>query len=415
MILKGQHKAYKILFVILLVVLYYIVCISNPNKDFDVFIAASNLLAEGKTCYNVWLHSGSSGLKYFYSPLFAIFLFPLRHMPQLGYNSVWFICNLFFVWRIYRLLFYFLPLNNLSSKQLGIFLMLSFLSVARFLFDNLQLGQMTIFMVYGALESLCFIQKKQVIKGAALLALIINIKIIPIAVLVLLIYKAEYRAVLFTLFFVFLSLILPIPIIGFGFNQLLLSDWWMSLSASHANSILDDYGRQSLSSFIPALLMDTPIQFGLKRNFIQLEANSVNFVLTVVRLLFLMLMAILLGKPFQKMKNDIDAFYSVALICLYTPLIFPHQGKYSFIYLLPAYAYVLFRLLQKDELVFKQKKKISLVLLIVSFVLLSLSTDGLIGRRLSDLCEYLNFITIGTFILLAALVLVKQKQLRFRE
>jgi len=406
-----KKNFYTVIFLSLLFLLfYYLVCIANPNKDFDIFIGASKLIFEGKTCYNVWLHSGSSGLKYFYSPLFAVLIFPLTYVSQTGYNSVWFVLNLFFLWRIFILISIFFPLDLFNQNTKKLFYTLILLSVGRFLYDNLQLGQMTIFLLYSTLESLNFIRTKQTLKGAAILALIINIKIIPIAILVLLIYKAEFKAVLFTLLFLVIYLFLPMLFIGNDFNLILLKDWWISLSGTNHKSIIEDYGRPSLSAFIPSLLMDTPVQFNIKRNILQLNEEAVGVILNVIRVLFLLLMAFLLGKPFQKFKNNIEVFYSISLVCLFTPLIFPHQGKYSFFYLLPAYAFILFKLLHSDERLPNSKNKISWVLLVISFVLLTLSTDGLIGRRLSDLCEYLNFITIGTFALFGSMCFVKSNE-----
>lgn len=408
MIFSGLNKAYKILFVILLLGLYVVVCINNPNKDFDIFIGASQLVQAGKTCYEVWLHSGSSGLKYFYSPLFAVILFPINHSPQIVYNSVWFVFNLFFLWRLCVILQYFLPESTKQIKNKQWLIALSILAVSRFVFDNLQLGQMNIFLVWGSLEAWHLNLKNQKIAAAAILALIINIKLIPLAILVLFIYMGEFKTAVLTIMFVLVSLFLPGLIIGFDFNFVLLGDWQKSILSTNNSSILDDYGRQSLSAFIPALFMDTPIQFNLKRNVLSLEPSTVKLILSCVRLGLLLLVALLLGKPFKSVKNKHEALYALALVCLCTPLIFPHQGKYAFFYLLPAYTYVISSL---DQIPKKTSLGRQLILPALSFILLTLSTDGLIGRYLSDYCEYLNFITIGSLFLVGQLIIFRPSKI----
>ncbi len=407
---------FKILGVLVLIFIFYQECFVKNNKDFDIFIGASQLVFEGKNCYEVWLKSGAEGLRYFYSPLFAVLLFPLKDLPQVAYNFVWTGINLLFIYRTFKLLPFFLPLKSFSEKKRTLFSFLLFVLTARYMLDNLDLGQMTFLLVWATMESMRLIFQKKHLTGAALLALIINIKLIPLAFVFYLIYKREFRAVLLTGAFFVLYLFLPAVFIGPSFNNELLQNWFHSLSGTAAHSIHDDAGRPSLSSLIPSLLMDTPLQFGLKRNFINLSEGTVNGVLNTVRLLMLLVLAFLFGKPFQTIRDKKEFFYDLSLICLATPLIFPHQGKYSFFYLLPAYAYCLYSVLKlryvQDKL--KNTYQLSKNLLIGSFCLVTLTTDGLIGRKASDFTEYLHLISYGALILLVAMVYLKPKTI-FRK
>jgi hypothetical protein len=47
--------------------------------------------------------------------------------------------------------------------------------------------------------------------------------------------------------------------------------------------------------------------------------------------------------------------------------------------------------------------KPALIFISLSFLLCTLTTDGIIGRKLSDLCEYLHLLTIGGICLLVAM------------
>ncbi len=399
---------------ILLIGLLIYQCVVKHDKDFDIFIGASKLVFEGKTPYEVWLISGTSGLKYFYSPLFAVLLFPLKSLPQAVYTGIWMALNFAIIFRTFQLLSFFLPIKKLSEKNRVAFYILCFVCSVRFILDNLDLGQMTFLLVWGILESVRLIYLKKTIWAAALLALITNIKIIPIAVLPWLIYKKEFRVFLLTILFIIVFIYLPAIFVGFNFNNTLLHDWFLSLSGTNANSIVDDLGRPSLSSLVPSLLMDTEIQFGVKRNFLSLSADTVKLILTCVRISILIFLTILFGKPFQKITNKKTLFYNIALICLVTPLIFPHQGKYSFFYVLPAYAFCIYSLIKlhsiKNNANYKKIYLGALVFVLLSFAGITLTTDGVIGRRLSDVTEYLHFITYGAICLLMAMAFLKPKE-----
>ena len=393
----------------------------RSNKDFDIFIAASKLIFDGKTCYEIWLKSGTSGLKYFYSPLFAVLLFPLKDLPQSVYNFIWIAFNLVIVYRTFYLLTFFLPVNAFSKKTKNLFFIICASCSARYILDNLDLGQMTFLMVWASLEAVKLIFQKRIIPGSALLALIINFKLIPLAVLPYLLYKKEFRAFGLTIVFFIFYLYLPAIVIGYEFNNQLIHSWASSLTTTESRSIFEDLGRPSLSSLIPSLVMETQTQFSIKRNFITLDAATTNFILLVTRLVLLFFLAYLFGKPFQKLKTKKRLFYDIALVFIATPLVFPHQGKYAFFYLMPAYAYCTYMLIKlfylKARPHYRHIYLSVLLFMIFSFGGVTLTTDGLIGRKLSNVSEYLHFITYGAFFLLAAMTFLKpgDPNLAFRK
>lgn len=399
---------FKLIILAALLFLLYNESFVNRNKDLDVFVSASKYISEGKSCYDVWFKSGTAGLKYFYSPLFAVLIMPLSKLPQEAYNLVWLTINLLIIARIIKLIPRFIDLNSLTISKRQWFYFLLFVTCIRFSFDCFSLGQMTFILIWGTLEAFLRFEEKQNLSGAAVLAVIINIKIIPVALLGYLFYKGYFKALIWTVVFLGITLYLPALFIGFKFNQQLLSHWVTSLTSTNANSIMDDYGRQSLSSFIPAILMDTPVQFGIKRNFVNMDAHSVSNILTIIRVIILAGLAFLFGSPFKRAEGKSRLFYHLSLICAVTPLFFPHQGKYSFVYLVPANALILFGLLQMNRMSDLNKRHlVAMILFVFSFVLLTLTTDGVIGRNASDWCEYMQFITLGAFCVIGSLVLMK--------
>ena len=89
--MKKNITLFNLLSVIIIGIYITFQVIVKPNKDFDIFIGASKYIEEGKSCYGVWFHSGDSGLKYYYSPLFGLIMYPFSCLPQLVYNIVGYI------------------------------------------------------------------------------------------------------------------------------------------------------------------------------------------------------------------------------------------------------------------------------------------------------------------------------------
>ena len=406
-------RSFKIIAGIVLLLLLYVECVLKHNKDFDIFIGASRLVFEGSTCYDVWIKSGTSGLKYYYSPLFATLLFPLKDVPQVFYNLVWMLINFTVIFRVFSLFRFFLPLAKVKESNKNWFYLLCFISSVRFILDNLDLGQMTFILVWGTMESLRLVKLKKHLSGAALLALIINIKLIPLCFLPYLIYKREFRAVTLTLAFCLLYLFLPAIFIGYHFNNQLLEAWLNTIANTTHNSIIDDIGRPSLSSVIPSLLMETTVQYSLKRNILDLDAQTVGTVLNAVRCLLLLVLVFLFGRPFKKLGTPKELFFDLSLICIVTPLFFPHQGKYAYFYLLPAFAYCLYALMRlyplKNNPNYRKIWKKTFALTAIAFACTTLTTDGLIGRPLSNFTEYLHFILYGALALLGAMTCLRPK------
>ncbi len=409
----NQQNTYYFIGSIILLAFLYFECFVHPDKDFDVFIGASKLIADGKTCYNIWLPVGGSFLLYYYSPLFAVLLTPLTFLPQYFYNVIWFVLNLWFLYRIIKVLFYYLDISGLTNRNRNLLIALILIANLRFLVFNFDLGQMTIFLVFASLESIRLITDGQKIMGSALLALAINIKLLPVALLLFLFYRAEYKSSLLVVFFSLIFLFLPVLFIGYDFNNVLIADWWSIMSTTADNSLLEDLGRPGLSSFILSILHETEGKVALSRNLFSLNIETANFVLNIVRgLLVILTLYFLRWPPFKKNSNVFLNFYALSYIMLVTPLVFPHQNMYSFFYLLPAYSYLiyfamkLFALKQENNnYLIPLKFKVGIAGIMLSFVFITLSSDGIIGRNYSDIAEHFHFIAMGTFMLIGSLVI----------
>src|ERR1700740_1421350 len=148
--LKSKWPYYLAGILVLIIILFE----AQGKGDFFIFLSASRDLWVGQniytTMYNQWYH-------YYYGVFFAILLSPLTFIPLYAAKFLWLSLNVFCVYRIWKILTAWLPLEKFSKKTKIIFTCLCFVFVFRFLRDNFHLSQLTIFILYLTLEGLFLI------------------------------------------------------------------------------------------------------------------------------------------------------------------------------------------------------------------------------------------------------------------
>ena len=407
---KNLNK--YIIFFLGLLALLLLIKYAMGNGDFKVFLEASKLVMSGQNPYNKWIFvSEESSCLYFYSPLCAITLSPFSYFPNFIPNLLWLIANVYFLYRIWNLLSLYLDENSLSGKQIKWIYFLTILMSVRFALYNFEMIQMTIFLLWGCLESLRLINQKNYLSGSFLLALIINIKIMPIVLIPYLIYRSQYKGAIFTLLFSILLLFLPALFLGWSHNQYLLTEWWSVINPSNPEHLLEtELGPHSLTALIPTLLSETKGVLPYTRNILNLPINTSIYIMNFIRIILIISsLYFLKWPPFTPAKSKIYKLREIGFILLIIPLLFPHQQKYAFILALPAMYflswYIVFNF-RSHRLIMKQFRwNIFIFFIIASFVLMTLTTDSLIGRNLNNLTQHYKTITWGTLFLLFSLFL----------
>lgn len=90
-------------------------------------------------------------------------------------------------------------------------------------------------------------------QGAILLAMGINIKIIPLLALFYLFFKGKFNAIRLTIIFLAVSLLLPSLFIGHQYNMDLLQQWKKTISPAGEKYVFENNnGCQSLNAVLPA-------------------------------------------------------------------------------------------------------------------------------------------------------------------
>ena len=341
--IKASYTKY-LLFVVLLV---YILLETRQHQDFDIFLLASKDFLQGG---NIFVHHYEDGFRFFYSPLFAALLIPFTFLPVYVARVIWLTLNVLAFIRCFNLIKGYLHFDTFSKKQKLLFDFLSIVFSAKLLLDNFHNGQVTIFMLLFMLEGLRLLNSNKILWGAALIALGINFKFLPLVLLPYLFYNKQLKACAYIILWYTVFLFLPALVCGYEFNNTLLKDWVSAINPSNTQHLIDtdETTLNGLTTLIPTLLMDTvpdPHALSLKRNLLNLDITTVIVIINMVRLLLLCFVFYFLRrKIFTLPKTNLHRLWELSYIFLLIPLIFPHQQHYAFFMMMPASMYVIYAL-----------------------------------------------------------------------
>ncbi len=404
----------------LIIIAYLISKAINGGNDINVYLHAAEQLLRERDIYKPNPYN-----YYLYSPLFAILLVPFTFFDWGIARVIWVVINLLFAFRIWQLLQQ-LPLETLSLSipyrriwSIAI-AVLSF----GFLNHNLNLGQVTILILWLTMEGIYQTMKKNEIRGAALLTLGINIKIIPLIALGYLFLKGKFKAVIYSIAFGVASLILPAFIIGWEYNKELLAKWKEAINPTKEKFAFENNdGCNSLNALLPAFLYDqfeepsnieAEPSWNFKRKIADLSVPLLNIILQITRILVLLFVPFSVFYYYKNRKYEYLYYHwEIAYLLLVTLLIFPHQMKYSMLYFVPTGAYILFYYLYiiQEKWVMNYNKIIIGVIAGVLLFILSIMGRDIIGNYLVNILDFYHFIGFSNLLFLFLLAWCNPRQL----
>lgn len=325
------------------VLVYCCICAARGG-DFDVFLDAAQKLASQQ---NIYRPPFIKDLQYYYSPFFALILVPFSYLPFVISEFAWLVLSSLLLYRSWMLIIRYFDLTALNRKQRTYWTLLTCFLATRFLLYNYAMIQMTIFLLWATLESLALFEKKQFVSGGLLFGFACTTKLLPILFLPYLLYRGYIRGFLSTLLFFGLLLFVPAFFVGFRGNNFLLQEWWAVINPTNKENALEaDLGTHSLVSLIPVYLTETHNKIDLNRNFIDLTPGQAILITNLIRLVFVAgTLFFLRSLPFKRNSDKLQTIWECAYLFLLTPLLFPHQQKYAFLYIMPAIIYLLYYLL----------------------------------------------------------------------
>ena len=121
-------------------------------------------------------------------------LVPLSYLPYFVSNLIWCFLNLWFLYRIWIVLGQYCGSSVENKQLLSWTLAFSLVFSLRFILHNFEMLQITLFILWGALESLALFNTKRPVAGALLLALVINVKLLPLVLVPYLFVLREIKS-----------------------------------------------------------------------------------------------------------------------------------------------------------------------------------------------------------------------------
>lgn len=393
-----NKKSLVLKLVLALLVVIYCLLRSLEGGDFDVFLDAATKLSHHQ---NIYRPPFIKDLQYYYSPFFALLLVPFSYLPYAVTEFVWLLLSTLLLYRSWILITNYLDTRVLNTKDNRLWIFLTLFLTIRFLLYNYSMIQMTIFLIWATLESLALFARKKWMLGGLLLGFACTTKLLPLIFLPYLLYRGQYAGLVSTLSFFVFFLVLPILFIGYDFNTLLLHEWWLVINPGNAeNSIEADIGTHSLVSLIPVYLTETHNKIDIKRNFINLTADQAVFITNCVRLVFVAATLFFLRSlPFKKNRDQVQTLWECSYLFLVTPLLFPHQQKYAFLYIAPALIYLLYYLIVAFKANSKNKILLAVLFSLTALIFTPFISSDLLGRYTYDVLQHFRGLTIATILL----------------
>lgn len=379
---------------------------AEGKGDFFIFMSATGDLINGQNFYE---NKYVDGYHYFYSVLFALILKPIYNLPFFWIKFYWLVLNTILYFKLFQLLTTNKLVQALNEKQRSLFISLVFVFSLRFFFGNIHNSQITILILWTCIYGLKLIINHKPVSGAAILALGINIKLLPIVFLPYLIYRGYFKAFAFTVFFYFVYLFVPSVFIGSDYNLSLIKTWLGLINPSNQTHVLDVEERSfhGLSTLLSTLFVrDVPDVYALplKRNIADVSIATLSHILLITRLMLVTFtLYFLKWKPFIKAKTNWQQFIEISYLLLLIPLIFPHQQHYAFLFAVLAFAVSLLFLISNYSELSKRSKLTFCALL--SVIYLCANIKLLLGEY-NDYYDHYKILTYGALLLIPLLVWV---------
>lgn len=403
MLKRISKKQYLYGFLVLIILTYLVLKAIKTGNDINVYLFAAESFLKGDNIY-----TNNPYNFYLYSPLFAFLLSPLTHLPWAIARIIWLLLNVACLIRVFNICRDFatkhLALKGKYYKWwLAIILILSF----GFVNHNVNLGQITILILWLTVEAMVLADKKMYVKAGLLLALGISFKIIPAIVLGYWFLQGKFKAISASLIFVGVTFILPSFYTSWQKNIDLHQTWAKTINPDREKYAFENNnGCQSLNAILPAYFYtfsedDKATLYGLNRKIADIDYTPLKNVLQILRIFFLLSVAVIVFyKAAHRREKWLYRWWQMAYLLLVTLLVFPHQMKYSMLYFVPVAAYIVYyflSLLQANVKLDTTHKTIGILSALLIFILSIMGRD-IIGSYLVNLLDFYHFMGLSNII-----------------
>ena len=378
-----------------LATILYVVQGLRDGGDMDLFLATGGRMLNGE---NPYLPPYPKDLTYAYGPMWALLLAPWSVFPYWIFNLLFNFGSLYFLYRVWNFVQGGIGWR-FSALATGFLLLISM----RFLLYNFSLIQLTPMLLFGCLQADGLEQKGKPWRAGAVVALLGNIKLLPLIMLGWFLLRGRWLAVMATMAFSIFFLLLPSVFVGWERNLELLGSWVEIINPTSALRTFEyDLTQHGLPSLVPSLLMDLPDKIAIRRNILELAPETVGTILKVCQLGILAIAAVRLypwflkGEQGQQANNAQERFLSLAIMLAVVPLVAPQQQKYAFLFAVPLLAATVAHLFASGQ---RRTYLLSCVAIVVWLLGSVLSDTVFLGVPLSQVTQHFKTITWATLVL----------------
>ncbi|MGB2706251.1 MAG: glycosyltransferase family 87 protein [Candidatus Omnitrophota bacterium] len=331
-----------------------------------------------------------------YSPMFAMLVSPLALLPPKAASLVFFTINFAALLIVFILSRRLIVHDKISFKESIFLYVLSAVFSVRFILHALDSGQVGIIMLALVLMALYFLHKKKDVISAGFMAFSIMFKYASGIFLPYFAMRKKIKFVALVVVFILLYCLLPAVYVGMEKETSYVKSWIPFISrTSFDRASLYDYKNQSL----PALVLryftaDTPYNISV----LNLTFNQ-GIILALAAGLIIYMFII------YPKTNAPLASLDYSLLLLAMVLFNPNAWMHNFVAVIFAYM-ALFHCLIKTNF----KDRFTLFFVLLSFALLTLSSETFIGDNLEGVLEKFSVATIGMLVLMVPLFRLKYKR-----
>lgn len=372
---------------------------ANPAGDWMMFVRASRRYLNSVPIYHVLIRQQEYSNFFLYSPFFALILVPVSFLPLDLSIILWHLLKIFLLYRVFQITAGFCGYNELTEKQKTIVLLGSTLFSLRFLLYDFNLGQITVFLLWVMMEGWYQLTRRRILLAAFLLALGIFIKMLPIIFVPYLIYKKQFRALLYLFLWIIVMAFIPFITGRWDYNFHLLHEWIDIIQPMAVSR--GDYNASSL--VMHDLFTAVPAWYAAIAEWLHHASDFTSGQLRLITYFLILCFAagFLFLSRFNSYRTQ-DSMKSEFLECIYLigciPVIFPYQHKYSYVLMVPLIIYLMIKFAAGRSKLYER------IMMFMAFLLMVISTDGIIGHSLNVITQELKFVTLGGILLLLILL-----------
>lgn len=346
-------------------------------SDFHVLYVTSQRLMRGEQIYTF-----KGDLSFYKYPVFYVYLLgPLGKLDEFKAALIWH----FFNW-VFLSLIFISWLGMLRVKRRILITSLGFVFAFRFILENLDQGQANIsFLAFSSIALYLYFKGRKNLSSLTFAISILS-KYLSILFLPFFLIRREYKFVLKILFLSLLLYFLPALTLGVDRMIYLFKENVTFLFKSSLDKYsITCYPNQSLLAALMRAFSDNP---WYERQLFYLPDQAIKFLFIFIAL-FLYILAV---------SNFKDGLINIGLICLLIPLLNPNGWKNNFIWMLGPSMVMFSYFIER-----KVKDGLCMILLLLSFLLASCTSEFFVYGWAGDWFEVHSFVTLGCLALFFAL------------